>query len=172
VTKLEVQLRDHLTQRPSDSEALRELAELVSAERHRKGEAVELWQRYVEAVHADRIDEALLCLARAQVEARREADAIMTLERCTAEDIGLGEALELLGELLRRAGRFEDAVSVLQRAAELDDEAVQPRLALVACFDALERPREAEAALESVRALGQKDPAIAALVRELVQRRG
>ncbi|MEE9133167.1 MAG: tetratricopeptide repeat protein, partial [Gemmatimonadota bacterium] len=80
-------------------------------------------------------------------------------------------AFDLLGELLRQAGRLAEAVEALQHAADLDPKAVQPRLALIACLDALGRHQEAEAALGAVRALGAGDPALTALIQEVARRR-
>ena len=156
---------------PGDAEALRQLAKLVGRHRGRKDEAVGIWLRYVGAVPSSQKAGALFALARAQVEARQNDEAIETLRRCTAEDPGMFGGLELLGELLRQVGRFEEAVGVFERAVEIDSEAVQPRVALVSCFDALGRPRSAEGVLAQVRAMGTGDPAVLALVQELMRRR-
>jgi len=167
----EEELRERVGEVPGEPEALRQLAELVGRHRGRKGEAVEIWLRYVDAAPSSEKAEALLALARAQVEARQNEEAIETLQRCTAEDPGIFAGLELLGELLRQVGRIEEAVGVFERAVEIDWQAVQPRVALVSCFDALGRPREAEAVLAQVRAMGTGDPAVLALVQELMRRR-
>ncbi len=172
MTDREQQIRDRIAGDPSDAEALRELAEHVGAKRDRKDEAVELWRRYVEVVDAGETSQALFRLANAQVQARRDPEAIEVLERCTQIAPEYAEAFDLLGELLRRAGELEGAIVTLQRAAELDPEAVRPRVALVACFDALGRQREAGAVLESIRKLGADNPALMALVQELMHRRG
>ena len=167
----EEELRVRVGVAPRDTEAVRELAELVGRHRGRKDEAVGIWLRYVDAVPSSQKAEALLALARAQVEARQNDEAIETLHHCTTEDPGIFAGLELLGELLRQVGRFEEAVGVFERAVEIDSDAVQPRVALVSCFDALSQPREAEAVLAQVRAMGTGDPAVLALVRELMRRR-
>lgn len=172
MTDREEQLRDRIARDPSDPEALRQLAERVGAKRGGKDEAVELWRRYVEVVDASQMSQALFRLASAQVRARRDSEAIEILGRCTQIAPDYAEAFQLLGELLRRAGELEGAIGALQRAAELDPEAVGPRVALVACFDALGRQREAGAVLESIRKLGADNPALMALVQELMHRRG
>lgn len=167
----ESELRARIAAAPADTEVLRELAELVGARRGSKDEAVELWLGYVDLVGPERTAEALLALGRAQVEARRNDEAIQTLRRCAEDAPEFYPVFDLLGELLRQAGRLEEAVETLQRAVELDASAVRPRLALVSCLDALDRPRDAEAALAAVRALGSNDPAVLALVQELMRRR-
>ena len=167
----ERELRTRIAASPGDAEALRELAELVGAGRGRKDEAVELWSGYVHLAEPEDTAEALLALGRAQVEARRNDEAIRTLRRCAEDAPEFFPVFDLLGELLRQAGRLEEAVETLQRAVELDATAVRPRLALVGCLDALDRPREAEATLAAVRALGSSDPAVLALVQELMRRR-
>jgi predicted Zn-dependent protease len=172
VDEREKTLRDRIADSPADAEALRELAARVGAQRGRKEEAAELWRRYVDEVDASRKAEATLALARAQVEARQVSAAIETLHRCTAEAPGSAEAFDLLGELLRGAGELKEAVEALHKAVELDPEAIRPRLALVSCLDALGRSDEAGEQLEAVRALGAGDPAVNALVMELMQRRG
>lgn len=164
-------LRERIAADPSDADALRELAELVGSGRGRKEEAVELWLRYVDAADPSEAAGALTALARAQVEARRYAAAIETLKRCTAGAPKCYAAFDLLGELLRQAGRLAEAVEALQHAADLDPKAVQPQLALIACLDALGRHQEAEAALGAVRALGAGDPALTALIQEVARRR-
>ncbi len=168
----ELQLRERLTRAPKDAEALRELAGLVGARRGGRAEVVELWSRYLEVVDASGRADALLALARAQVEARQSRGAIETLRRCTEEAPDSVEAFDLLGELLRGAGELEAAVEALRRAAHLDPQAIRPRLALVSCLDGLGCSGEAERELAAVRALGSSDPAIGALVMALMQRRG
>jgi lipopolysaccharide biosynthesis regulator YciM len=172
MTDQERRLRERVHEAPDDAPALRELAELVGRARTRKGEDVDLWRRYLEVAGGELIGEALLALGRAQVEARKEREAVETLRRCTVEWPTCFTAFDLLGELLRLEGEHEAAVEALQRAIELDPSAIRPRLALVSCFDALGRAADAEAALEHVRELDPGDPAILALVQELVQRRG
>lgn len=171
MTDRERHLRDRISEAPEDAAALRELAELVAAERGRRDEVVDIWRRYLEVIDPSRTGEALLALARAQVEARRESDAIETLRRCTAEWPECFAAFDLLGELLRHAGEYDAAIEALQRAAELEPESVRPRVALVSCFDAAGRLAEAEAALEGLRRLGAGDPAVRALAQELARRR-
>lgn len=172
VTKREEGLRARLEADASDQEALVALAELVGRARDRKGEAVELWERYAGLVAPSQVGQALLGLARAQVEARCEDEAIATLERSIAEGAKLFAVYELLGELLRRAGRLEEAAAAFRQANALDAQAVETRLALIACLDALDRSEEAKAEIDALRAIGQDAPAVAALVRELMQRRG
>ena len=171
MTDQESQLRRRLSGDPKDFDALRALAELVGAARDRKAEAVELWRRYADVAGPELAGGALFALGRAQVEARQEADAIETLLVCTREDPALSEAFDLLGELLRRAGRLEEAVEELKRAADLDPEAVRPRVALAICYDALGRRSEAESVLSSLGQAAANDPAVSALVRELMHRR-
>ncbi len=171
MTLSEKELRDRIEKAPGDAEALQQLAQLVGRDRRRKDEAVRLWMRYVDAVPRAQRNQALLTLARAQVEARLNDEAIETLRRCTDEAPGMLAGLELLGELLRQDGRFEEAVEVLERAVEIEPEAMQTRFALASCFDALGRPREAEAVLAQVRAVGASDPAVLALVQEYMRRR-
>ncbi len=168
----EAQLRARLAAVPGEAETIRELAELVGAARNRKDEAVKLWERYAGLVDAVRTEAALLALARAQIEARCEDAAIETLQRCAARTPESFEAFDLLGELLRRDGRLEEAAQALRRAAELDPKAVRPRLALVTCLDGLGQSAEAQAALDEVRRLASGDPAVLALVQELMRRRG
>jgi tetratricopeptide (TPR) repeat protein len=171
VSLTEQELRERIDEAPGDPAALRQLAQLVGRQRGRKDEAVALWLRYLDVAPGSEKAEALLALGRAQVEARRYDEAIETLTRCTAEDPRNLSGLELLGELLRHRGLFEEAVGVFKRAVELEPEAVQPRVALVSCFDALGRPAEAEAVLAQIRGMGTGDPAVLALVQELMRRR-
>jgi tetratricopeptide (TPR) repeat protein len=167
----EKELRERIEEAPEDSRALRQLAELVGRDRTRREEAVELWQRYVESVSGSEKAEALLALGRAQVQARENSGALDTLRRCIAEEPNLFGGLELLGELLRQKGRFDEAVEVFERAVEVEPGAVQPRFALVSCFDALGKTRQAESVLAQVRAMNANDPAVLALVQELMRRR-
>ena len=165
-------LRERLDEYPEDTEALRALAELLQSHRDRKSEAVEVWRRYVDAVPEHTRSGALLELARALIEARQEEEAVGALESCLGLEPDSVEALDLLGELQRRAGDLESAVDAFTRAIELEPEAIRPRVALVACYDALGRSREARAALQSLAELGAENPAIRALVQELMHRRG
>jgi tetratricopeptide (TPR) repeat protein len=171
VAEGERELRARLERDPTDGDALRELVRRVGTDRDGKREVVELWRRHVEAVDGPDEGAALLGLARSQVAARQEEDAIETLGRCVERLPDSAEAHGLLGELLRRAGRLEAAVEALSRATDLDPDSLEPRVALVACYDALGREREARAALESIRDLGAGNPAIGALVQELMHRR-
>ena len=116
--------------------------------------------------------EALLALGRAQVEARRESEAIETLRRCTAEASAAAEPFDLLGALLRRAGRREEAAEALRHAIELEPTRLDSRVTLITCLDELGRSGEAQEELDALRALRPGDPAVAALVLELIQRRG
>ncbi len=168
----EARLRARLAEAPDDAETLGELAALVGAERRRKKEAVKLWKRYAAAVGPGRLGDALLSLARAQVEAREEGQAIESLECCTEVDPDSFDAFDLLGELLRRDGRLEQAAEALHRAVALDPRALRPRLALVTCLDGLGRSAEAQSALAEAQTLGAGDPAIHALIQELIRRRG
>lgn len=168
----EDELRERLAREPADWEALRRLARLVGSIRGRKDEAVELWSRCLQGADPSERGGALLALARAQIEARSNVDAISTLRRCTAEYPGHIEAFDLLGELLRSTGRFNEAVEALEAAARLDPEAIRPRAALATCLNALGRQSEAQQVLMELQRLGSADPAVAALVRELQQRSG
>lgn len=171
MSQREQALRDRLARDPGDSAASRELAELVGAERGRKDEAVELWRRYADVVDIADKGRALLALARAQIEARRERSAIETLIQ-RSERWPDAEGLDLLGELLRRDGRLQEAAEALRRAIELSPEAMRPRIALITCLQALGRDAEVQRELEALSAVGAVDPAVAALVQELVRRRG
>ncbi|UCF18773.1 MAG: tetratricopeptide repeat protein [Gemmatimonadota bacterium] len=168
----ERELRERLAENPSDPAALLRLARLVGSARGRKDEAVDLWRRYVQLADTSRRAEALLALGRAQIEARRDAEAITTLQRCSEENPENVEAWDLLGELLRRAGRLDAAVRALGHVVKLDPQAIRARAAMVFCLDALGRRLEAQQVLGDLQRLGGADPAVAALVRELVQRRG
>lgn len=157
---------------PDDANALREAAEAAGADRGRKQEAVDLWRRYVEIVDRPELGEALLDWGRALVQARREREAVDVLRRCAEECPDRFEVHDLLGQVLKRTGSLEEAVAAFRRAAELAPGEVQPRVALVVCLDALGKSEEADAV---VRALGERsaqDPALRALVQELLQRRG
>lgn len=168
----ESQLRQRLELDPEDGEALRELASLVGEARDRKAESVELWQRYVETVAEDGLGEALFSLASAQIGARQEADAVATLRRCVEVEPDWAEAFDLLGEVLRRAGELEGAAEALERAASLDPEAVRPRVALATVYDAMGRRDEASELLRSLGRRAADNPALRALVQELMHRRG
>jgi len=152
--------------------AVRERAEKLSAERGRKEEAVELWRRYVEIVEPSKIGEALLGLGRALVEARRDGEAVDVLRRCVEESPGCLAAHDLLGQVLKQSGSLEAAVEAFKRAAELSPGDVQSRVALVGCLEALGRREEADDVIRALGARGVRDPAIGALIRELLQRRG
>lgn len=172
MSEREEELRERLAEEPDDPQATRELARLVGERRDRKAEAVELWQRHLKTVGQAERASALLALGRAQVEARREVEAIETLRRCTREAPDTPQAFELLAELSRRAGDLGSAVEALRRAIELQPGALQPQLALVACLDELGRDGEAQEVLSNVRRMAAGDPAVAALLRELMHRRG
>ena len=165
-------LRQRISSAPADPKALRELALLIGLARDRKVEAVDLWQRYLELADARDVPAALLALSRAQIEARFESDAIRTLRRCTSEAPDQPEAYETLGELLRRNGDLQGAVDALRTAAELQPGSPQPLLALLTCLDAMGETDAAQEILSSVQRLAAADPALAALIRELMQRRG
>lgn len=171
MSEREEELRRRVADSPSDAELLGELARLVGEGRSRKAEAVELWERHAASVEPAARPAALLALGRAQVEARREAEAIDTLRRCTAAE-ALPEAFEMLGELLRRAGELDEAAGALRRAWELQPGALQPALALVACLDEAGRGEEAQQVLSSIQSAAAGDPAVAALIRQLLHRRG
>ncbi len=154
-----------------DAAALRERAQLAGAERGRRQEAVDLWRRYLVVVGSSGTGEALLELGRALVEARREEEAVDVLRRCTEEWPDCFDAYGLLGEVLRQTGDLEAAVGALERAVALRPDDVQPKVSLVICLDALGRRPEAEKALASLGERGANNPAIRALVQELLQRR-
>ena len=82
----EEELRERVGEVPGEPEAFRQLAELVGRHRGRKGEAVKIWLQYVDAAPSSEKAEALLALARAQVEARQNEEAIETLGRITDKD--------------------------------------------------------------------------------------
>ena len=111
MTDKEQQIRDRIAGDPSDAEALRELAEHVGAKRDRKDEAVELWRRYVEVVDAGETSQALFRLANAQVQARRDPEAIEVLERCTQIAPEYAEAFDLLSS--KDAGTRRDIAKVI-----------------------------------------------------------
>lgn len=157
---------------PDDAAELRERAEKVGAERGRKQEAVELWRRHLESVGSSQIGEALLGLGRALVEARCVEEAVDVLSRCAGELPNSFEAHDLLGQVSRETGRLEAAVAAFRRAAELGPGEIQPRVALVVCLDALGRSAEADEVIRTLGACSSRDPAIRALLQELLQRRG
>lgn len=171
MSQRERELRTRVQRDPDDADALRELARVVGRSRTGKDEAIDLWRRHLEVAAPSDRAAARLALAHALIQARREPEAIQTLRECTRDSPDAAEAFDLLGELLRRAGDLEEAVGALTRAIELEPDAVRPRVALVTCYDALGREREARAALQSLAGLGADDPAITALVRELMHRR-
>jgi cytochrome c-type biogenesis protein CcmH/NrfG len=164
-------LRDRIAADPRDTTALRQLAQLVGSRRDRKSEAVELWRRHLEVADSTRSAEALLALGRAQIEARLEREAIGTLRRCIADDPGNFEALCTLGELLRRNGEVEAAASAFRRAVEREPDSIAARLGLLDCLDASGDEAEAQSVLKSIQRQAAGDQAIAALLRELMQRR-
>ncbi len=168
----EAELRARLAESPDDPDALAELASIVGAGRRRKTEAVELWKRHAAAVAPGQLGDALLALARAQVEARQEGQAIESLQRSTELNPETFDAFDLLGELLRRVGRLEEGAEALRRAVRLDPQALRPRLALVTCLDGLGRTDEARVALVEAQKLGEDDPAVRGLIQELIRRRG
>lgn len=165
-------LRRAFERDPSNVVVARELARLLGRRRERRDEVVELWQRHVDAVAGSETVDARMSLARAQIEARRERDALSTLRRCVEEAPNHSPAFDLLGELLRQLGLLEEAVEALRTAGRLDPDAVRPRVALVTCLDALGRREEAQEVLEYLQRKGAEDPRLAALVRELMHRRG
>jgi Flp pilus assembly protein TadD len=168
----EAELRRQLAEGPLDPEVTLELARLVGEQRDRKAEAVELLERHLASVEPEDRPAALLALGRAQVEARRGAEALATLRECTQTAPDNASAFELLGELLRRAGDLEAAEGALRRAVELQPGALQPQLALVSCLDELGRSDEAQEVLAGIQRSAAGDPAVAALLRELMHRRG
>ncbi len=167
----ERELRERVEANPTDPEALAELARLVGRQREGKLEAVELRKRQVEAAAAADVADAMMSLARAQVEARRDADAIETVRQLAENEPDTAEAFELLGELYRRIGATEEAVGAFRRAAELQPDAVQPRVALLVCLNDLGRSEEAREVVASIQEIGSGDPAVTALVRQLLQGR-
>jgi tetratricopeptide (TPR) repeat protein len=156
---------------PGDAAALRRKAELVGTERGRRNEAVDLWRRYLEVVEPAGTREALYELGRALVQARRAEEAIDVLRRCTMEWPGFFEAHALLGEVLKQTGDLEAAVEALKRATELSPGDVQPLASLAICLEALGRRSEADAALSALRESSAGNPAVWALMQELLQRR-
>jgi Flp pilus assembly protein TadD len=171
MTERESQSGKPVSDLPEDAAALRKMAELVGAERGRKQEAVGLWRRYLEVVGPAQSGEALLGLGRALVEAHREGEAVDVLRRCTDEMPASFGAYALLGEILRELGDLEAAADTLKRALALKPDDVQARVSLVICLDALGRRLESEAALSALRDTSAGDPAVLALVQELLQRR-
>jgi Flp pilus assembly protein TadD len=165
-------LSDQVTERAKAVETLRKRAEAASAERGRQDEAVDLWRRYLDVVDGTGMGEALLELGRALVKARREGEAVDVLRRCTEALPESFEAHALLGEILKQTGRLAAAVEALERAAELNPDDVQALVSLVVCLEALGRRSDAEAALAALRQRGAGNPAVAALMQELLQRRG
>jgi tetratricopeptide (TPR) repeat protein len=165
----ERELRQQVEANPNDPEALAELAREVGRRRDRKLEALELWQRRVEVAEPAEVADALMSLARAQVEARREAEAIETLRRTVDTETERAEAFELLGELQRREGAMEEAVEAFRRAAELQPNAVQPRIALLMCLNELGRKNEVQQVAAAIHEIGSGDPAVAALLRRMLQ---
>jgi tetratricopeptide (TPR) repeat protein len=172
VNDREKNLRERISENRTDPDALRELALLIGQARDRKTEAVDVWQRYLDAADAADVSDALLGLGRAQIEARLEVEAIETLRRCTREAPELPEAFETLGSLLHRSGDLEAAAGALRRAAELQPGNVQPLLALLSCLDEMGDSDAAREVLGSAQKIASSDPAVAALIRELLQRRG
>ncbi len=156
---------------PVGAAALRMKAESVGAERDRKNEAVDLWLRYLEVVEPAGTREALYELGRALVQARRDEEAIDVLRRCATEWPESFEAHALLGEVLKQAGDLEAAVGALKRATELSPGDVQPLASLAICLEALGRQSEADAALSALRESSAGNPAVWALMQELLQRR-
>lgn len=168
----EARLREAIAREPDDAGAVRELANLVGRSRGRKEEAAELWARYAELSDVDDTPEPLLLLARALIEARREEEAVEALVRCSALHPEEPAAFDLLGDVLRHQGRLEEAAEAFERASSLDPGSLRARLALASCLDALGRAEEAQRILQAVQAEGSSDPAVAALLRELLHRRG
>lgn len=168
----EAQLRELLASAPDDVEAVRALASLVGRSRGRKVEAAELWARHARLSDVEDTPEPLLQLARALIEARREEEAVETLRRCSALHPGDPTVFDMLGDVLRHLGRLEEAAEALERACSLDQGSLRPRLALASCLDALGREEEASRILEAVQAEAGSDPAVPALIRELLHRRG
>lgn len=162
---------DPVSEQAKIAEMLRKKAEAVSAERGRQDEAVDLWRRYLEVADGTGVGEALLELGRALVKARREGEAVDVLRRCTKELPESFEAHALLGEILKQTGRLEAAVEALERATELKPDDVQPLVSRVICLEALGRRSDAAAALAALRESSAGNPAVAALMQELLQRR-
>jgi Flp pilus assembly protein TadD len=94
------------------------------------------------------------------------------LRRCADELPDRVEVHDLLGHVLKQTGNLEEAVVSFQRAVELAPDEVQPQVALALCLDALGRSEDADAAIRALGEHGAKDPAVRALVQELLQRRG
>jgi Flp pilus assembly protein TadD len=157
---------------PDDAAQLKQRAETVGAERDGKQEAVDLWRRYLQIAEASQTGEALLGLGRALVEARRSEEAVDVLSRCAEKMPDSFEVHELLGQVSRETGRLEAAVAAFGRAAELGPDEIQPRVALVVCLDVLGRSAEADEVIRTLGLRGSRDPAIRALLQELLQRRG
>jgi cytochrome c-type biogenesis protein CcmH/NrfG len=164
-------LRERIAADPRDASAFHELAQLVGSMRGRKDEAVELWRRYIDLADAARLPGARLALGRAQIEARQDGEAVETLRTCVAENPGNIEALCLLGELLRRGGELEEAAKAFRSAAEREPETIRARIALLSCLEAMGNEAEAQSVLQSIQQQAVGDSAVAALLRELMQRR-
>lgn len=165
-------VRERNSNTEDDAATLREKAEKLGSERGRREEAVDLWRRYLHVVEQSKLGEALLGLGRALVAARRDEEAVDVLRRCVEVSPECFAAHDLLGQLLKQAGMLEEAVEAFQRAAESSPDDLQPKLALVGCLDALGRTAEADELIRALAVRGARDPAVGALVRELLQRRG
>jgi tetratricopeptide (TPR) repeat protein len=100
----------------------------------------------------------LLRAARRAASAGRDAEALEQLGRALGGDPSLVEAYTLTGDLHRRAGRLEDALSAYQQAAERDVDSPAAAYGTAAVLEESGRLEEAEAAFDRARELGTAPP--------------
>lgn len=103
--------------------------------------------------------EAALGLARTQVRTREPEDAYAAAERCVQLDAHRAEAYATMGVLHFLTDRLDEAVSVLQQAAELAPADPEPHITLAQVYADQKRYADAEEELHRARVLADAMPA-------------
>jgi tetratricopeptide (TPR) repeat protein len=132
---------------PEDDEAAHKLADVLLAS-HQASMAVPYFQRWRERRPDD--PDALLGLARCEVELGRTDEAVVLLDRVLSLDSKHAAALALRGKLAASAGQPVEAERWLSRSLAVAPRERETLFSLYRCLQALDRPNEARECLETI----------------------